>query len=93
MFISIPVDKPMRKYVVRLTQQLDAYDPYGFYRVNGLQSLVMVTMLFLVQSFVNIPDFKTAMSLPLFALMIIGMFSGYYQRLKLDFGTFKLGVG
>ena len=72
----------MRKYVVRLTQRLDAYDPYGFYRVNGLQCITMVVILFSVQRIFNIPEFKTAMNLPLFGLMMIGLFSGYNNRLK-----------
>lgn len=65
-----------------LREKLNQYDPYGLMRVNATQSVVVITVLIMIDVFYNLPGFTTTIILPILAFLISGTLFGNYQRIK-----------
>ena len=72
----------MMRIIEKLNNSLDAYDPYGNYRVNAFQCVVVITSLFMLNALFNFPRFNQIMYLPVFGVIAILMSIGYGGRLK-----------
>ncbi|MES2204982.1 MAG: hypothetical protein V4496_07160 [Pseudomonadota bacterium] len=68
--------------VEKLKHALDAYDPYGNYRVNTFQCVVAVSCLFMLNALFNFPRFNGVIYLPVFGVLALLMSIGYAGRLK-----------
>lgn len=71
--------------VTYFKKALDAYDPYGMYRVNAFQCFLMISTLFIINSVFNLSNFSTTIFLPVFGSLAICMTNGYDERLKAMF--------
>lgn len=61
---------------------LDAYDPYGVYRVNAFQCCMMITALFIMNAAFHFPQFNNALFLPVFGTLALCATQGYAKRLE-----------
>lgn len=66
----------------KLKQALDEYDPYGNYRVNAIQSVIVLSALLMLSAVINLPQFGSLLFFPVLGLFAILITNGYGLRLK-----------
>lgn len=66
----------------KITNVVNAYDPYGNLRVNTLQSMVMLSFLVMLNAIINLPQFNSILTIALFGVWSINSIVGYEARIK-----------